>query len=88
MCVQRIWQSIKFYIFKKAYALVPKWWPVLSHRFTRARPLRSLSPVGDPSISQGSLVGQWVKDLDLSLLWLRSLVQSGFVPCPRNFCMP
>ena len=34
-----------------------------------------------------SLVAQWVKDLVLSLLWLRSLHWHGFYPWPRNVCM-
>ena len=34
---------------------------------------------------ESSLVAQWVKDLALSLLWLRSLLCQGFRPWPRNF---
>ena len=29
-----------------------------------------------------------IKDLALSLLWLRLLPWRGFNPWPRNFCMP
>ena len=35
-----------------------------------------------------SLAAQWVKDLVLSLLWLKSLLRHGFEPWPGNFCMP
>ena len=38
--------------------------------------------------SLSSLVAQWVKDLALSPLWLRSLLQHRFGPWPGNFCMP
>ena len=38
--------------------------------------------------SGSSLVAQWVKDLALSPLWLRSLLWCGFDPSPRNVCMP
>ena len=34
---------------------------------------------------RGGLV---VKDLKLSLLWLRSLLRHEFNPWPKNFCMP
>ena len=34
-----------------------------------------------------SLVVQWVKDLVLSLQWLRSLLWYVLDPWPRNFCM-
>ena len=34
-----------------------------------------------------SLVAQCVKDLALSLLWLRSLLWYGIDPWPGNFCM-
>ena len=37
---------------------------------------------------RSSLVGQWVNDLALSLLWLRSLLSYGFEPWPGNLCMP
>ena len=37
---------------------------------------------GSPPVAQG------LKELVLSLLWLRSLLQHGFDPWPRNFCMP
>ena len=33
-------------------------------------------------------MAQRVKDLVLSLLWLRSLLGRGFDPWPRNFHMP
>ena len=33
-------------------------------------------------------MAQWVKDLVLSLLWLRSLLQHRFDPQPGNFRMP
>ena len=38
----------------------------------------------------GSIPGliQWVKDLALSLLWLRLLLWHGFDPWPGNICMP
>ena len=36
---------------------------------------------------KSSHVVQWVKDLVLSLLWLRSLLWHGFDPWPRNFCL-
>ena len=32
--------------------------------------------------------GLAIKDLELSLLWLRSLLWHGFDPWPENFCMP
>ena len=32
-------------------------------------------------------MAQWVKDLVLSLLWLRSQLWCGFYPWPRNFCV-
>jgi len=32
------------------------------------------------------LVAQWVKDLALSLLWLRSQLWCGFDPSPWNLC--
>ena len=35
-----------------------------------------------------SFVAQWVKDLELSLLWLWLQLWSGFNSWPRNFCMP
>ena len=35
-----------------------------------------------------SLVVQWIKDLVLSLLWLRLLLWHRFNPWPRNFHMP
>ena len=35
----------------------------------------------------GSLVAQQIKDLVLSLLWLRSLLWHRFDPWPRKFCM-
>ena len=35
-----------------------------------------------------SLVAQWVKDPELSLWWLRSLLWHRFNLWPRNFCMP
>ena len=35
-----------------------------------------------------SLLVQWVKDLSLSLLWLRSLLWRVFNPWPGNFQMP
>ena len=35
-----------------------------------------------------SLVAQWVKDLVLSLQWLRSILQYRFNPQPRGSCMP
>ena len=35
-----------------------------------------------------SAVAQRVKDLALSLQWLRSLLWCAFDPWPRNFCMP
>ena len=37
---------------------------------------------------RSSLVAQWVKDLVLSLLRLRSLLWLKFDPCSGNFCMP
>ena len=37
--------------------------------------------------SQSSLVAQQVKDLGLSLLWLRSLLWHGFDPWLSNFHM-
>ena len=33
-------------------------------------------------------VAQWVKDLALTLQWLRSLLWLGFDPCPGKFHMP
>ena len=39
-------------------------------------------------IIQSSLVVQQVKDLVLSLLWLRPLLWHGFIPWPRIFCTP
>ena len=33
---------------------------------------------------QSSLVAQWVEELVLSLLWLRSLLWHGFDPWPRE----
>ena len=33
-------------------------------------------------------MAQWIEDLALSLLWLRSLLWCGFDPWPRNYCMP
>ena len=35
-----------------------------------------------------SLAAQWVKDLALSLLWLKSLLWYRFNPWSRKFCMP
>ena len=39
------------------------------------------------NISGNSLVTQWVKDLVLSLQWLRLLLWCGFDPWPWNFCV-
>ena len=39
------------------------------------------------SQNRSSLVAQWVKDLVLSLLWLRSLLWPGFHPWSGNFHM-
>ena len=40
------------------------------------------------NFSKSSLVAQGVKELALSLLWLRSLLWPGFAPQPGNFHMP
>ena len=39
-------------------------------------------------VLRSSLVAQWVKDLALSLLWLRPLKWCRFDPWPGNFYMP
>ena len=39
-------------------------------------------------INKSSCVAQWVKNLALSLQWLRSLLWPSFNPWPRNFPMP
>ena len=46
-----------------------------------------LSHIRIPTLGS-SLVAQQVKDLALSLLWLRSLLRHGLDPWPRSFCMP
>ena len=33
-------------------------------------------------------MAQWIKDMVLSLLWLRLLLWCMFNPWPQNFCMP
>ena len=40
------------------------------------------------SLLRPSFVIQWVKDLALSLWWLRSLLWHGFGLWPRNFYVP
>ena len=62
-------------------------------RLRGQRHIRRIHSYGERRIgrigrSRNSLAAQKVKDLVLSLQWLRSLLWHGFNPWPRSFCMP
>ena len=56
----------------------------LTHSFCRHLKLKDLKSATELEFPGGLVV----KDLALSLQWLRSLLRHGFYPWPKNLCIP